>query len=50
MGTAETIRIGIQELISHEGEWGDGTITIRQDRPYPTHVLGLYGEYSVENA
>lgn len=28
----------------------DGSFTIEQDLPFPTHVLGVYGQFSIENA
>ena len=49
MDIAETIREGLQDVIIHDDGFDDGSITIRQDRPYPTHILGLYGEIGIGN-
>jgi hypothetical protein len=49
MGTAETLILGLHDHRMHKLGFGDGSITIRQDRPYPTHILGVFGEYSSEN-
>ena len=33
----------------HNAGFGDGSIEIIQDLPYPTHILGVYGEFGVNN-
>jgi len=50
MDIAETIRMGLQDHEMRGVGWGDGSILIEQDRPYPTAVVGLYGEFSLGNA
>ena len=50
MSVAEIIREGKQDLEITNTEWGDGSITILQDRPYPTHILGFFGRLEVEDA
>jgi len=50
MNLAEILRMGVQDVDIRGLGWGDGSILIEQDRPYPTHVLGLYGEFNVNNA
>ena len=50
MSVAEIIRPGTQDLRVHNTGYDDGKITILQDRPYPTHILGFYGQIEVENA
>jgi hypothetical protein len=49
MNIAEILRMGLQDVVIRGGEWGDGSITIKQDRPYPTQVVGLYGEFQTGN-
>jgi len=50
MGVPEIIREGLQDLIIRNVGWDKGEITIEQDRPYPTHVLGVYGQFKVNNS
>ena len=50
MDIAETLQVGLTTREVRNLGWDDGAITIIQDRPYPTHVLGLYGEFSSNNA
>lgn len=50
MGVAETVRQGLQDVRINDLGHDDGSVEIRQDRPYPTHVLGYYGEITVNNA
>lgn len=50
MEVPEIITAGIRDVKIRDLDWDDGAITITQDRPYPTHVLGMFGQYSVENA
>jgi hypothetical protein len=50
MSVAEIFRPGLKRYKVTNLGWGDGSITIVQDRPYPSQVLGFYGEYSTENA
>jgi hypothetical protein len=50
MGWAEIVRVGLREYQVRDLGWDDGAITIVQDRPYPTHLIGFYGEYSSNNA
>jgi hypothetical protein len=49
MGSAETIREGLQDVTQTVVGYGDGSVTIEQNRPYPTYVLGFFGEYQVED-
>lgn len=49
MGEAETVRPGIQDVKQAGLGYGDGSLIIEQDRPYPTHVLGFFGDYQVED-
>jgi len=46
MGIAEIIRPGIQDVSIRNAGWGNGAISFVQDRPYPTMILGFYGEYT----
>jgi hypothetical protein len=50
MSVAEIWRDGTQNLSVTNLGWGDGTIEILQDRPYPTHILGFFGKIEVEDA
>jgi hypothetical protein len=50
MSVAEICRLGTQDLTVTCLGWGDGSIVILQDRPYPTHILGFYGKVEVEDA
>jgi hypothetical protein len=50
MNIAEILRMGLNDYQMTNLGWGDGSIEIVQDRPYPTHVVGLFGEFSVEDA
>lgn len=50
MGVAEIIRDGLDDVGINVLGWEDGSITILQDRPYPTQVLGFYGEFGIGNA
>jgi hypothetical protein len=50
MGTAEIIRPGLDDVGVTNLGWADGSITILQDRPYPTQILGFYGEFGVGSA
>lgn len=50
MDIPEIIRQGLQDVIIRGAGWGDGSVTILQDRPYPTHVLGMFGEFNSNNA
>lgn len=49
MDIPEILRMGLQDVILRGGEWGDGSITVKQDRPYPTHLIGLFGQFQVGN-
>lgn len=50
MGIAEILRMGLQDVHIRSAGWNDGSITIVQDRPYPTHIVGLFGEYNAEQS
>lgn len=50
MGTPETVREGIQDLRISLLGYDDGAVEIEQNRPYPTHVLGLFGELGTHNS
>jgi hypothetical protein len=50
MGVAETLRAGLQDPVITDLGYNDGVLTVVQDKPYPTHVLSLFGEVSVDNA
>lgn len=50
MSVAEIWREGLRGYSVANLGWGDGANTIEQDMPYPSHVLGFYGEYSTENS
>jgi hypothetical protein len=50
MSLAETIVAGIVNRKVRNLGWNDGNVTIVQDRPYPTHIIGLYGEFNSENS
>lgn len=30
--------------------FGDGSVRIEQNRPFPTHIIGIYGQYGTNNA
>lgn len=49
MGTPETIREGTQDVTQNVKGYGDGSIIVVQDRPYPTHIIAFFGEYQVED-
>lgn len=46
MDIAETVREGLQDTRYVNTGQDDGSITIVQNRPYPTHVLGIYGQFT----
>lgn len=48
--SVEAIRPGVRDYAIPDLGWADGAISIVQDRPYPTHVLALFGEYGSENS
>lgn len=50
MSFPEIFREGIVDLQVNNLGYGDGSIEILQDRPYPCHVLGFFGKFEVENA
>ncbi len=50
MGMAEIIQEGLQDNQMRGIGWGDGAITIVQDRPYPTSIVGFAGEFSSNNS
>ena len=50
MGIPELVRQGLQDVIIRNVGYGDGSITFEQNRPYPTHILGCYGEFSIGNS
>lgn len=50
MGNGELLRQGIQDLRDTGEGYANGIYRLEQDRPYPTHILGIYGEYQVDNA
>ncbi len=39
-----------EDVRIHNLGFGDGSITIVQDLPFPTHILGLYGQIGVSDA
>ena len=49
MNTPETVREGLQDIRQNVTGYGDGAIVVVQDRPYPTQVVGFFGEYEVED-
>jgi hypothetical protein len=49
MDIAEILRMGIRDYEATQLGQGDASILITQDRPYPTHVIALYGEYFSES-
>jgi hypothetical protein len=49
MNVADILNMGIHENVMRGGEWGDGSITIQQNRPYPTQIIGLYGSFQLGN-
>jgi hypothetical protein len=49
MGIAEIVRMGLNDEIIRTSGWGDGSVTILQNRPYPTQILGLFGEFQLGN-
>lgn len=49
MGIAETVREGLQDVTQNVVGYGDGSIVVLQNRPYPTYIVGFFGEYQVED-
>ena len=49
MNIAETLRMGLRDYVMTGLGQGDGSVEIYQDRPYPTQVIGLFGEFYVED-
>ena len=47
MNIAEILRMGLQSVNIRGAGWGDGSVTVVQDKPYPTQVVGLYGEFQL---
>jgi len=50
MDMAEIIQPGLTEVHVRNVGWNDGAVTIVQNRPYPTEIIGCYGEFSLGNA
>jgi len=50
MNIAETVRMGLVDHVMRQLGWGDGSILIEQDRPYPTQVIGVFGEFNSNNS
>jgi len=49
MNIAEILRMGLQDVEIRGAGFGNGSINIEQDRPYPTQVIGLWGEFVAGN-
>ena len=49
MGDYEGVRDGLQDIKQSKFGWGDGSIVVEQDRPYPTHILGFFGSMEIED-
>jgi hypothetical protein len=49
MGIADVIQVGLLDSDVRTLGWDQGAITIVQDRPYPTHILGFFGEFNANN-
>jgi hypothetical protein len=49
MNESENVREGLQDIEKSTVGYGDGSLTVIVDRPYPCHVLGFFGEYQVED-
>ena len=50
MSVAEIWRPGLQKDNVNNLGFNDGEVIIVQDKPYPTQVLGFYGEFNSDNA
>ena len=49
MGEPDIIKPGVRDWL-HVGKFGDdGSYEILQDKPYPTHILGVFGTIQVED-
>ena len=49
MNIADIITMGLSDPHVRGEGWGDGSVTILQNRPYPTQIVGLYGEFQLGN-
>jgi hypothetical protein len=48
MGTSDNVIAGIHNITQNNVGFGDGSISVVMDRPYPVYVIGFYGQYEVE--
>jgi len=49
--SVDGVRGGLRDVqVGNLGFDDNGEVTIVQDKPYPTHVLGMFGEFGVNNS
>jgi hypothetical protein len=48
MNEPELQREGLQDVRQNVTGYGDGSILIEMDRPYPVQCVGFFGEYQIE--
>ncbi len=49
MGIPDLIQEGLTDNEMRALGFGDGSVNIIQDRPYPTQILGVFGEFNANN-
>jgi hypothetical protein len=49
MGESDNVRAGLFDIEQNQTGYGDGSITVVQDRPYPLYIVGYFGQYQVED-
>jgi hypothetical protein len=49
MGTSDNVRAGTFDSRANNVGYGNGSVTVIQDRPYPLYVVAYFGQYQVED-
>jgi hypothetical protein len=49
MGISDNVRAGTFDSRANNVGYGDGSITVVQDRPYPLYIVAYFGQYQVED-
>ena len=48
MGTSDNVINGIYNFTQNEMGYGDGSVTVIMNRPYPLYIVAMYGQYQDE--
>ena len=49
MGTSDNVINGVHDVRQNVSGYGDGSITVIQDRPYPLYLMAFYGQFKAED-